>query len=344
MRTIQVNTSESYEVHIAQKLLQQCGSMSESLVKRPDAVALVSDDTVYALYGEVVQRSYEAAGFTTQSFVFPAGENSKNLGTIKRLLDFMADHELTRKDLVVALGGGVVGDIAGFAAAIYLRGISYLQIPTTLLAAVDSSVGGKTGVNLTAGKNLAGSFKQPIAVLCDPDTFATLPSPVFIDGLCEAIKYGCIADAALFDLLDQGNAASSIEDIICACVSIKRDIVQRDEYDHHHRQLLNFGHTAGHAIERLSNYTISHGRAVAMGMRIMAGYTGQMDALLRMFDRYGIDSDCPYTAAMLAGAARFDKKRSGDKITVVLLERIGRAYLETIDVAELEDVFLRGLN
>lgn len=306
MKTVEVQASKNYEIKITDGLLHQCGKLTAE-IKKPCSAVLVSDDLVYGIYGEAVQASYENAGFSVRSFVFAPGEQSKNFGTVEKLLEFMTDQEITRDDLMVALGGGVVGDLAGFAAAIYLRGIPYIQIPTTFLAAVDSSVGGKTGVDLKAGKNLAGSFHQPLAVFCDPETFRTLPKEVFNDGLCEVIKYGCISDKALFDTLLYEDIADKLNDIVEACVAIKRDIVERDEFDQNERRILNFGHTAGHAIEHLSNFNISHGHAVAIGMRIMANITGCAGPLMEIYQKYGIDSDCPFTAHELAQKALSDK-------------------------------------
>jgi len=342
MNTIKVRASTNYEIKIAHGLLHRCGEVTAE-IKRPCFVVLISDDMVCGIYGDTVKASYEKAGFSVSHFTFPSGEQSKNLATVEKLLDFMTEQKFTRNDLIIALGGGVVGDIAGFAAAIYLRGVPYVQIPTTLLAAVDSSVGGKTGVNLKAGKNLAGSFYQPIAVFCDPETFQTLPKNVFNDGLCEVIKYGCIADKKLFDILLNHNIHDRLADIIEISVVIKRDIVERDEFDQNGRQVLNFGHTIGHAVERLSNYAISHGHAVAIGMRIMANITGCVEPLLALYDKYDIDSICSYTSKELANAALSDKKRRGDMITLVLLEKIGKAYLETVNIKELEDYFTKGL-
>jgi len=342
VKTVSIEVSPSYKIKIASGLLQHCGDLTAAL-KEPCAVALVSDDIVYNLYGEAIETSYKKAGFSVVPFVFPNGEHSKNFGMAEKLLEFMAGQQITRSDLVVALGGGVVGDLAGFAAAIYQRGVSYLQIPTTLLGAVDSSVGGKTGVDLRAGKNLAGAFYQPIAVFCDTETFKTLPRDVFNDGLCEVIKYGCIVDEYLFATLLAGDINDKIIDVVAACVAIKGDIVRIDEFDLNERQLLNFGHTAGHAIEGLSDYKITHGRAVAMGMRIMAQNSGCAGELLKVFQKYGIDSDCPYTARELAEKALSDKKRKGRVITLVLLEKIGKAYLKKVDISEMEGIFAKGL-
>ena len=339
MTSIQVQTGKPYRVTIGRGLLAQCGEMT-AVVKAACRVMLVSDDIVFALYGQTVTQSYEAAGFAVHHFVFANGERSKNMDTLVQLLEEMAAAGLTRGDLAVALGGGVTGDLTGFAAAAYLRGIPYVQLPTTFLAAIDSSVGGKTGVNLAAGKNLAGAFHQPIAVFCDIDSFNTLPREIFLDGMCEAVKYGCIAGASLFDEL-RGDAPD-LAGIVAACVEMKRDLVERDEFDRGDRQMLNFGHTPAHAIEKLSGYAVSHGHAVGMGMCIMGGaFAPQIRALL---EAQGVDTRCPYTAAELAQVALSDKKRSGGMISLVLLERIGKAYLKEIAVGELAAYFEKGLH
>lgn len=339
MRGIEIKTGKPYRVMIKNGLLSDCGRLTAEI--HPHCrLMLVSDDIVFPLYGEKVKRSYQEAGFAVHSFIFSNGEHAKTMDTVTRLLEKMAGEGITRSDVIVALGGGVTGDIAGFVAAIYLRGISYVQIPTTFLAAIDSSVGGKTGVNLTAGKNLTGAFHQPIAVFCDPGTFATLPPEIFRDGLCEAVKYGCIASQALFDTLSSKKYLE-LSDIVAACVKIKCDIVERDEFDRGERQLLNFGHTPGHAIEKLSGYTISHGHAVGIGMVIMGGkFSKNIRTLLNDHD---IDTCCPYSAKELAAAALSDKKRNGGRITLVLLENIGKACLKEMDIDELEAYFSVGL-
>ncbi|MCL2517767.1 MAG: 3-dehydroquinate synthase [Oscillospiraceae bacterium] len=339
MRTIKVNTAKPYEIHIANGLLNRCGELTAELIN-PCSAMIVSDNVVYNLYGDTVKTSYESVGFKVDTFIFPNGEHSKNLGTVEKLLIFMAEQGITRSGLVIALGGGVVGDLAGFAAAIYLRGISYVQIPTTLLAAVDSSVGGKTGVDMNIGKNLIGAFHQPTCVFCDPETFKTLPSEIFNDGLCEIIKYGCIYSENLFNMLLNEYLYDKFEYIVGICVNIKREIVERDEFDRNERQLLNFGHTAGHAIEALSDYKISHGRAVAMGMKIME----KDDRLMKIFHKYNININCPYNAKELAYKALTDKKREGEKITLVFLEKIGKAYLKKVNTNELENIFAKGLS
>ena len=334
IKKVSVHASKNYDILIGENMLAEVGPRILDIHK-PCKVLLVSDHTVNDLYGFPVGISLQLAGYEVYHFGFPIGEESKCLNTIYDIVDFLASEGFTRTDLIVALGGGIVGDVAGFAASIYQRGIEFVQIPTTLLAAVDSSVGGKTGVNLEAGKNMIGAFWQPSLVICDCNVFKTLPYEVFLDGIAEAIKYGCITDKSLCDLLksegrnlydtlspskymrsdvptgctNTGIILSSDEDInpnsivdlvdsifafedrtdeetdtdtdpatsnemlmqiIERCVQIKADIVAQDERDTGIRQLLNFGHTFGHAIEKVSQYEISHGHAVAMGMLIVA--------------------------------------------------------------------------
>ncbi|MDR1674627.1 MAG: 3-dehydroquinate synthase [Oscillospiraceae bacterium] len=339
MTAINIKASHEYSAVIGSDLLAAAGEYLRGLTDA-QSVMLVSDDTVFGIYGETVVNSLKNAGFNVFRFVFKHGEQSKHMGTVTDILEYSAQCGLTRRDVFAALGGGVTGDITGFAAAIYQRGVDFIQLPTTFLAAIDSSVGGKTGVDLSAGKNLAGAFHQPVGVLCDTDTFKTLPPEVFADGVCEAVKYGMIKDRKLFDTVAQG--ITDIEDVVTQCVEIKRDIVQADEFDTGQRQLLNFGHTFGHAIEKLSGYGITHGRAVAMGMRLIAK-SADKDLVVnldKVFAKYGIDTHCPYTAREIANAALSDKKRDGGTITLVLIEKIGKAYLKKIPIEKIEEYIL----
>ena len=253
-------------MYIERGLLKRTGDILYQTLGRICKVAVLTDDVVDPLYGCDVQTSLEKSGFEVCRYAVEHGEEHKNLTVWAQMLDFLAVNQLTRTDVIVALGGGVVGDMAGFAAAAYLRGIPFMQIPTTLLAMVDSSVGGKTAVNLPSGKNLAGAFNQPIAVLCDPDTLHTLAPEFFADGAAEIIKYGVLNDKTLFDLLKDGCWHDQIVPVIETCVRSKAKLVEEDERDTGSRQLLNLGHTIGHAIEKCSHFAVSHGHAVAVGM------------------------------------------------------------------------------
>ncbi len=273
------------------------------------------------------------------------------MGTLEAILEFLAAERFTRTDCIAALGGGVAGDLAGFAAGCYLRGIRYLQLPTTLLAAVDSSVGGKTAVNLKAGKNLAGLFLQPAAVICDTDCLASLPPAVFAGGMAEAIKTGILAGEALFSLLEEEGAGERLPDIIARCVAYKGRVVEADEREAGPRRILNLGHTVGHAIEKCSDFTLPHGHAVAAGMAVMAraslrlGYcrpacVARIESVLLKHD---LPVTAPFTAAELAEAAQGDKKRAGGRITLVIPRDVGDCTLREIPLPELEGVISAGL-
>ena len=350
MTTVTVRASRPYEVTIGRGLLDTVGRQAAGQWKGRSA-AVVSDSTVAPLYLNRVKDSLERAGFRVHSFVFPAGEDQKNGGTYLKLLEFLAARRLTRADGLIALGGGVVGDLAGFAAATLLRGIGFLQLPTTLLAAVDSSVGGKTAIDLTNGKNLAGAFYQPQAVLCDLDTLDTLPAEVFADGCAEVIKYGMIGDPALLARLETVDFRADPEELVARCVAQKRDLVEQDEFDTGARQLLNLGHTLGHGVEACSGYTVSHGRAVAIGMTLVtraAVAFGRCPAevlprLRRLLERYGLPDATAYSAQALYEKTLSDKKRSGDTISLVVPIAWGASQLVRIPVSELPAWIERGL-
>ena len=350
MTTVTVRASRPYEVTIGRGLLDTVGWQAAGQWKGRSA-AVVSDSTVAPLYLNRVKDSLERAGFQVHSFVFPAGEDQKNGGTYLKLLEFLAARRLTRADGLIALGGGVVGDLAGFAAATFLRGIGFLQLPTTLLAAVDSSVGGKTAIDLTNGKNLAGAFYQPQAVLCDLDTLDTLPAEVFADGCAEVIKYGMIGDPALRARLETADFRADPEELVARCVAQKRDLVEQDEFDTGARQLLNLGHTLGHGVEACSGYTVSHGRAVAIGMTLVtraAVAFGRCPAevlprLRRLLERYGLPDATAYSAQALYEKTLSDKKRSGDTISLVVPIAWGASQLVRIPVSELPAWIERGL-
>ena len=348
MKRITVNASTPYEVRIGGGVLRQAGAFCRELHgSGPCRAAVITDDTVAELHLPALLASLEEAGIPAEVFRFAPGENSKTLAVYGEIVEFLARNRLTRSDWIIALGGGIPGDVAGFAAATYLRGIRFLQIPTTLLAALDSSVGGKTAVNLGAGKNLCGAFHQPSGVLCDPDALATLPEATFAEGAAEGVKYGVIADAELFAKLEAGAFRSDLEAVIARCVSIKAAVVAEDEFDTGRRQLLNFGHTLGHAVEKCSDFAIAHGNAVAIGM-VLAARTAaahriappelplRLEALLR---KLRLPTGSPFSTAELLAVAAGDKKRTGDTIKLVLPRRIGECFLHPLRVAELPEFF-----
>lgn len=349
MKIIRVNASQKYDVLVGKDLLDNAGSICAERIGARRGV-IITDSNVDALYSDRLIASLSIAGFKIDKFVFEAGEKSKNSKTLIDILEFMASMHLTRSDCVFALGGGVVGDVAGFSSAIYLRGIKFIQIPTTLLAATDSSVGGKTGVDLVAGKNLIGAFHQPSLVICDYSLLDTLSAKIFADGCAEVVKYGVINSRNIFDTTAKG-IKENIEDIIAACVEDKRDIVEADEFDTGKRQLLNFGHTVGHAIEKCSNYSISHGEAVAIGMAVITraakvyGFCSSdtLCELISLLEKLCLPTKCDFSASEITEAALSDKKRQGDIITLVIPYSIGDCRLHKISVNELENFIAKGI-
>lgn len=345
MRTVRVSTSTEYDILIGKGLLTQVG---DEVAKRvsPCKAAIITDNKVDALFSATVSRSLAEAGFSVCKFTFPQGEGSKHIGTLSHILEFLAEQEMTRQDMIIALGGGVVGDMAGFAAAVYQRGIPFVQIPTTFLAAVDSSVGGKTAIDLKAGKNMAGAFYQPKLVLCDTDTLLSLPKETFADGVAETLKYGIIGNESLFHKVESLEFIQDLEEIIEICVSMKRDIVMRDEFDNGERQLLNLGHTLGHSIEKLSEFSVSHGHAVAIGLYLIAnaaeekgiGEAGLAEKIRKALMKNGLPTQTDFTVEEIAQGTLMDKKRRGGKISFVFPEKIGKCRIQKIPIEDVEQL------
>ena len=349
MKTVHVTASNEYNVLIGEGLLNSLGIYASRISS--GKVCIVSDSNVWPLYGSTARTSLENAGLKTIHFVFPAGEASKNGSTYLELLNYLAENELTRSDAIVALGGGVVGDLAGFAAATYLRGIRYIQVPTTLLAAVDSSVGGKTAIDLAAGKNLAGAFWQPSLVVCDTDCLRTLPEEIYRDGCAEVIKYGVLYDPALLDSLEISGPDFDPEEVIARCVTHKRDVVAQDEYDTGARMKLNLGHTIGHGIEAQSNFAISHGKAVAAGMGIAARASASFgicssetaSRILAVLNRFGLPVTSNFSAESLYTSSLSDKKRSGGQVKLILPRAIGDCIIHPVPVEQIQSFIEAGL-
>ncbi len=339
----------SYGITFEKGLLPRCGEAIRK-VYSGGQVCVVTDSNVAPLYLETVTDSLKQAGFAVKTVVFPAGEMSKNMETLVSLYDGMLAEPspMTRSGLIVALGGGVVGDLTGFAAATLFRGIPFVQIPTTLLAQVDSSVGGKVAVDLKQGKNLAGAFYQPRAVLIDPGALHTLPERVFRDGLAEVVKYGVLGDEKLFALLedcpDRQALMAHMEEILYACCDDKRAFVERDERDTGDRMLLNFGHTLGHIYEKLGNYeTYMHGEAVSCGMaRILEigeeqGFTrpGTARRVKALLSRFGLPVEpADVSSEALKEVLAYDKKGTGKDITVVFCRKVGESFLHRMPKAQ----------
>lgn len=343
MTTVTVSASKNYDIHIGSGLLSSLGQQVKKLGKATK-VCVVSESTVYPLYGKTVEDSLLASGFSVEHFVFPAGEASKNGTVFLELLNFLAEYGMTRSDIIVALGGGVVGDLAGFAASCFLRGIRFVQVPTTLLAAVDSSVGGKTAIDLPSGKNLAGSFCQPSLVICDIDCLNTLRLEVFQDGCAETIKYGILYDPDLFAHLEQNGLNFDREAVITRCVELKRDVVNRDEFDTGDRMKLNLGHTIGHGVEARSHFELSHGRSVAIGMAMIARASVAKQLLdghacsriLQILEKFGLPVQTSYPTDELLSYMLSDKKRNGNTVKLIVPRSIGECDVIPVPVDELK--------
>lgn len=350
MTTVKISASRTYQVEIGHALLPLLGERITKLgnIKR---VFVVSDSNVWPLYGDQLLISLRRAGLEAFHFLIAAGEESKNTENYLAILTELAENHLTRSDAVVAFGGGVVGDLAGFAAATYLRGVHFIQVPTTLLAAVDSSVGGKTGINLPEGKNLVGAFWQPSYVLCDVDLLNTLPMETFRDGCAEIIKTAVLFDPELYAILCRDGLAFDREQVIARCVMHKGGLVFIDEFDGGERRKLNFGHTVGHCVELLSNFTVSHGNAVSIGMAVVAracaklGLSSQETAtkIQWLLMSFGLPRTVRCSAADLSEQARSDKKCSADAITMVIVKELGECELISMPLEKLQEFLEAGL-
>ncbi len=347
MITIPVNTDKPYKVHIGSGIINTVGSEIKSLGLDGKAL-IISDDNVAEIYMSDVKSSLEAEGFEVYDFIIPHGENSKSAENLLAILNFAAENNFSRSDTFVALGGGVVGDLCGFAAAVYMRGVNFIQLPTSLLAAVDSSVGGKTAIDLEAGKNLAGAFYQPKTVICDTNCFNTLPDEEFNNGMAEVIKYGMFCDG---ELLDKLSKEIDIKQVVARCVEIKAKVVTADEFEKGERAFLNFGHTVAHAVEVLSGYQTPHGSAVAIGMAVITKACVEkdicekqaLDALLPLLKKYNLPCICPYGIDEVYAATLKDKKNSNGRITLVLPTDKGKSVLKKCTHEELKEFITVGL-
>lgn len=356
MNTIHIDTdSRDYDVLIGRDLLGLVGEKTREVAGGTRAF-LVSNVNVDPLYGKQVTQSLEIAGYEVSRMVVGAGEFIKNMGVLSDILERMAEAGLTRDDVVIALGGGVVGDIAGFAAAVYMRGCKVVQVPTSLLAMVDSSVGGKTAVDLKAGKNLAGAFFQPRAVIASLDCLGTINRELFTDSCGEVIKYGVMCDRDLFDKLQERPLNDGepdydyLEQTVSRCVEIKRDVVNADERETGLRQMLNLGHTIGHAIEIANEYRLGHGASVAAGMCFVAracaklGVCPEEDAkrIIDTVAAYGLPTTSEFSTEELYNHALADKKRHGDTMNVVMIKSIGEVYVEKMTLPKFKQIIELG--
>ncbi len=347
MAEVIVQASSAYHIIIDNGILKLTGEVARNSCSGLKCI-VVCGDIVNKIYADDVCKSLKASGFQVYKFVYPHGEKSKTANTYLELLEACVKAGLSRQDFLVSLGGGVTGDLTGFAASTYMRGIHYLQIPTTLLAMVDASVGGKTGINLPEGKNLVGTFWQPSAVICDYSTLRTLPKNLFEDGCAEIIKYAVLSDPHLLELLKGVN--ENIQNIILRCVEIKRNFVEADEKDKDLRMMLNFGHTVGHAVELLSSYNISHGRAVSIGMSVVSRAAAKTicpnnapEKICSFLEMFHLPTYTDYSAKQISRAIENDKKKKTNTVRMIIPVRIGECVMKDIPFAELEDFISQGL-
>lgn len=351
MREIEISLSSgTYKIKIEAGSLDMAGERIRAISKAERAI-VISDEMVWGLYGSRMEAALIKAGFSMDHILVAPGESSKTIESLGRVCGKLADLHVLRDHLIVAFGGGVIGDLAGFAAAVYMRGLSYVQIPTTLLAQVDSSVGGKTAIDLPQGKNLVGAFHQPLLVITDPSLLNTLDQKQLAEGMAEIIKYGAISDQGLFEKLEEyggiEGALPHMEDLIYRCCDTKGIIVEQDERDSGERQKLNFGHSFGHAIEKIGNYRVhSHGEAVALGM-VMAAKTGEAlgltpkgtaERLRRIAEVYELPTEMKADYKELVRHMSTDKKNDQGGHKLILLEAIGKSLIHTLAEEELSSI------
>lgn len=347
MKKFAVSASLPYEIVIGDDLIKNAGEYIKNVIP-PCKICVITDSNVNSLYAQVLLTSLIESGYQVSKVLFPAGEHSKNITTYANIMSALADEGITRSDAIVALGGGIVGDLTGFVASTYMRGIPYIQIPTTLISALDSSVGGKTGINLPNGKNLAGTFWQPSLVLTDYKTFDTLSSDKLLDGYAEAIKCALISESNMIPHI----LNKDYDYVIERCISIKKSFVEVDEMDKGIRQILNFGHTIGHAIEKYTSYNITHGQAIAKGMlaESRAAYrmgltdcdiSSQLEELLNQF---GFDTSLRFNPDEIYQLTTTDEKIFNDTITVIVPKSLGKCELQRISLSKLKEYVSSGFN
>jgi 3-dehydroquinate synthase len=351
MKVLNINTQQNnYNIYIEKGILKNIGQLVRKIYNNRK-ILIITDSNVNSLYGVQIRASLAAVGFDASMVVLEPGENSKSFNVLLDVYNEMICSEISRSSLIIGLGGGVVGDLSGFAASTFLRGVPFIQIPTTLLAQVDSSIGGKVAVNLPSGKNLVGSFYHPVAVYIDPEVLGTLDKRFFSDGMAEVIKYGAIKNPKLFNQLSAGReyVLENIEDIIYNCCSIKKEVVERDERDFGERMLLNFGHTIGHAIEKYFDYsTYTHGEAVAMGMHSITemsekiGITqqGTASSIKNILMKYNLPWELPeIDSQKILRTILIDKKNLGGTLNLILLKSIGESTIYKLNTHDSENFF-----
>lgn len=346
MKTIEINTGRKYKVLLGNGIIDSVGELIKQ-ANLSGKICVITDKNVDALYSNRLIKNLTNSGYEVYKQVVEGGENSKTGHEFLRICEFLAEKSFTRTDTVLALGGGIVGDLTGFIASAFARGIKFVQVPTTLLSLVDSSVGGKTAINLSYGKNLVGAFYQPNLVIGDLDTLKTLPDEEFSCGMAEVIKYATVFDKSLFELLER-NRKEDLEEVVRRCICLKKSVVEVDEFDNGQRQLLNFGHTLGHSIEQASGFIISHGIAVGIGMveivkaSVKAGYCDKsiLDRISNLLLLNGLRIDCPYSIKELFETTLVDKKRKGKSISPVVCKGIGACEVEEMSIGKWKEFVL----
>ena len=330
MKTINIPIKDnSYNVYIKRGLLSDISSY----IDLNREIIVITDDFIPKIYLNTIKENMS----NLQIFEVPQGEKSKSMEIAYSIIDDMIDSKITKKCLIIALGGGVVGDLAGFIASIYMRGVDFIQIPTTLLSQIDSSIGGKVGINATNMKNAIGSFYQPQLVLIDPDTLKTLSSREFNNGIAEMIKYGLIADKSIFTDLLEKDIIPNIEDYIEKCIIIKKNYVINDVFDQKERQILNFGHTIGHAIEKYSNYKLLHGESISIGMTLMSKKYNYYDNLVKTLVKYSLPFNYEYNKEEIYDYIKTDKKATSNSLNIVLVEEVGKGFIKKIAIKDIKN-------
>ncbi|WP_461206406.1 3-dehydroquinate synthase [Clostridium sp. DL1XJH146] len=345
-------TKKEYPIIIDRGNIEKIGLLTKEYFDG-DKVAIITDENVDKYYGEIVEDSLIQQGYGVIRIIIKPGEKSKSFESLNKIYEELLDFEITRGDLIITLGGGVIGDLGGFAASTFLRGVPFIQVPTSLLAQIDSSVGGKVAIDLERGKNLVGSFYHPEAVFIDPNVLNTLEDRFLYDGTAEAIKYGCIRSEILFTKLEEiqnkQEYLNSMDEIIYECCKIKKEVVQNDERDLGERMILNFGHTFGHAVEKYFGYEkYTHGEGVAIGMYTItkkseeSGFTkkGTLERMKRLIQKYNLPFWVEELKVDMAMSTIFnDKKAKGSKLRIILLKDIGNVVIKEIDKEEVEKYF-----
>lgn len=352
MNTISVDlTSDSYQIYVGHHLLAQAGKLIRSHTSG-SKILLVTHPDLNKLYGTELLTSLESTGYSVTTATVSTGEHAKSFDSYQKLVSILAEHRFTREDIVVGLGGGVIGDLAGFVAATYMRGCALIHIPTSLLAMIDSSIGGKTAIDLPFGKNLVGAFYNPRAVIVDLELLNSIPAPLLQDSCGELIKYGVLSGHELFNKISLARNPVQVIDVSCrqeliqACIEIKKSVVEADFKEAGSRKLLNLGHTLGHAIETLSNFELGHGSCVAAGMAMMAKACSKLglcsvedaESITMLSQAYELPTSTSFDVEELYSAALHDKKSHADSIDVALIYGIGDVRIERKSFAELKQL------